>query len=58
MAALIGVDASTIGSWEKNEHRPNKKALRNLEQMLTQCITHDHAAYKEAMISLFTLQEK
>ena len=32
---LVGVDASTIGSWEKNEHVPKTKVLNRLKQLLS-----------------------
>ena len=29
----IGVDASTIGAWEENEHVPNRKKMKILKQI-------------------------
>lgn len=34
MGKLLGVDASTIGSWEKNEHIPSAKKLDHLEKIV------------------------
>jgi DNA-binding XRE family transcriptional regulator len=31
---IIGVDASTIGSWEANESKPKTKAAKRLEKLL------------------------
>ena len=31
----IGVDASTIGAWEENEHVPNIKIFSSLEEIIT-----------------------
>ena len=32
LGAKIGVDASTIGAWEQNEHVPNREKMKILEQ--------------------------
>ena len=32
LGAKIGVDASTIGAWEQNEHVPNREKIKILEQ--------------------------
>jgi DNA-binding XRE family transcriptional regulator len=32
LAKLIGVDASTIGAWEENEHVPNTRKTGNLRK--------------------------
>jgi DNA-binding transcriptional regulator YiaG len=33
---MLGVDTSTIGAWEKNEHRPTIKMRMILENMINQ----------------------
>jgi DNA-binding XRE family transcriptional regulator len=35
MGKLVGVNASTIGSWEKEEHRPHRKHLNQIEKKLS-----------------------
>jgi len=35
MGKLLGVDASTIGSWERNKNSPQGKILKNLLELFT-----------------------
>lgn len=32
LAALIGIDPSTIATWEKEEHKPTKRLLKKLNE--------------------------
>jgi transcriptional regulator with XRE-family HTH domain len=35
MGKIFGVNASTIGSWENNEHVPNRRLLKQIDEKIT-----------------------
>ena len=36
LAEMVGVDETTILSWEKNEHKPMPRKLKKLEELINQ----------------------
>ena len=34
LAALLGIDQSTLASWEKEKHRPTRKSLQRIDEFL------------------------
>jgi DNA-binding XRE family transcriptional regulator len=39
LAALIGIDQSTIAGWERREHLPTRKSLQVIEEFLSRTAT-------------------
>jgi len=35
LATLLGIDQSTVASWERGEHRPTSRSLKLIERFLT-----------------------